>query len=183
MKGGPFPRLPAEPVVGTKMETLVEHLVPNSDDPADDTSTFVPNRFVRIDTPANLQARRRPQPTTRWQHHRRRRSHRTFSRSGGTTPQTPGTMAHPHDHRAHRRCDLDQLRHANARRVEDRRRHHTVPADTQGVLISLHTRLASDMGRTAGRVQHADRTGRTSGRAAPRASSPPKPRPRSAATI
>ena len=51
-KGDPLLKLPVEPVTGTKMETFAEHLVPNSDDPADNASTFVPGKLVRLGTPA-----------------------------------------------------------------------------------------------------------------------------------
>ena len=55
MGGEPLPMLPAEPVTGTKMENLAEHLVLNADDPADVTFEFAPGKFVRLDTPANLE--------------------------------------------------------------------------------------------------------------------------------
>ena len=54
MKGDPLSKLPTEPVTGTKMETLAEHLVSNSDDQVDDAPTFVPGKFVRLNTPVNL---------------------------------------------------------------------------------------------------------------------------------
>ena len=46
--------LPTRPAAGTKMETLGEHIVPSADDPADNAFTFVPVKFVRLDTPVNL---------------------------------------------------------------------------------------------------------------------------------
>ena len=52
--GGPPPELPAEPVTGTKMEPLAEHLVPDANNPTDDALTFVPGTFVRLGKPANL---------------------------------------------------------------------------------------------------------------------------------
>ena len=54
MHGGPLPKLPAEPITCTKTKTFAEHLVPNSDNSANDDFTSVSGTSVHPGKPANL---------------------------------------------------------------------------------------------------------------------------------